>query len=103
MANELRDHVWHIDTTANLAVDPPGEQRIHLIRWIPGTTAATASLARRKEDGTFEVVWEDNHAGASDLPAIESHVDLRLTKGMQVAVAGAGTRLYLYLALDNQN
>lgn len=104
MANELRDHVWFIDTSATLANDPPSEQRLHTIRWLSGSDPSTIIIDRILPDGTFETVWEDQDAGDVGLhPYFESWLDVRTTLGFRITLTGTGTQAYLYQALDNFN
>lgn len=94
MANELRDHVWFIDTAAATVVSGTEELRIKSIRFIPATNADVAVL----KNGDGKTVWETT-AGGSTLPE-ESRLDLRCAKGFIVSTLTAGAKLYLYGNLD---
>lgn len=92
MANELRDHVWFVDTAgaANITNETVLVQDI---RWVGSTTAGHAAVIENGRSGV--VVWESvNTLGANEVQ--ESHdLNLRLVEGFSVPTLSSG-RLYIY-------
>lgn len=92
MANELRDHVWVIDTAG--AANVTNETVLVTdIRWVGSTTAGHTAIIENGRSGV--VVWESvNQNGANEVQ--ESHdLALRLVEGFSVPTLASG-RLYIY-------
>lgn len=93
MANELRDHVWVVDTASATLVEATS-MRIQTIRWIGATTAGHEAIIK---NGRGKIVWASVANAANFLD--ESHgLDFRTQDGFAVTTLGSGL-LYIYLDL----
>lgn len=95
MANELRDHVWVIDTAgaANITNETV---LVNAIRWVGATTAGHQAIVENGRDGV--VVWE-SVADADNFVEHAEGLNLRLVEGFSVPTLGSG-KLYIYGCLD---
>lgn len=91
MANDLRDHVWRLDTAGAVTTETV---LIEAIRMLPAAGTDRATLA----NGLGEVVWDSGATGAT--AAVESTIPFRCVQGMTLAYTSGTPVLYVYGRLD---
>lgn len=88
MANDLRDHVWKLDTAA-LVTDET--VLVDGVRWIPANATDRFTLA----NGLGDIVFDSGVAPVAGPPP-ESVIPFRCIKGMTLAYVSGTPVVYVY-------